>query len=452
MCAAPRRDKPVDARGVAAEVLVRVESDGAFAAAALDTALHRATKLEARDRALATELVYGTLRCLGALDEALGRHARDGARSLARLDPRARAVLRVAAYQILALERVPPRAAVDAAVQSVKGSLNVRLAGFVNALLRALSAERPDPMPADARSVLARRAVPPEVVTRLNALLGDETEACLAAMLSAERTVQLRVQPHRVTREALAARLAEELPGAEIEPGRHAPWCLRVRGGGDVTRTAAWREGLFGLQEEAAQALVAGLPLAPGMRVLDVCAGRGGKSAAIATRLAGEGTLHAVDLFPEKLARLRQELARLGLDQGLALDTFAVDLTRGDGDMAARAPAGGYDLVLVDAPCSGLGTLGHRPDVLLRLRDPAAWQALTATQSALLARAATRVAPGGALVYAVCTLTRDEGPDVARAFETSHPDFAPEAETQWLPHRDGTDGFLVQRWRRGRAG
>ncbi|MEZ4411209.1 MAG: transcription antitermination factor NusB, partial [Polyangiales bacterium] len=171
---APRTTRTADARQRAAEVLARVEADRAFAAAALDAALDRAPALDPRDRGFATELVYGALRSLGALDAALGRHARDGVRSILKLDPWTRAVLRVAAYQILALDRVPPRAAVSAAVDAIRAQRSAGLAGFANAVLRKVAADRPDPMPPDARVELAMRAVPDEVFSRITPLLGDD--------------------------------------------------------------------------------------------------------------------------------------------------------------------------------------------------------------------------------------------------------------------------------------
>lgn len=451
---APRHARSGDARHRAAEALARVESEGAFAAAVLDASLDRSPTLDARDRALATEIVYGVLRSAPALDAALGRHARDGVKSIAKLDPWTRSVLRVAAYQILALGRVPPRAAVDAAVEGVKRSRTPRLAGFVNAVLRKLAGERPEPLPDDARVELAMRSIPGEVRAKLAGVVGDaEVDAVLRAMLGAPPRVTLRVQPARISRDALLERLREELPEAEVTPGKVSPLALRVVGGGDPTRTKAWREGLFGVQEEGAQAVVALAEIKPGMRVLDACAGRGGKSLAAATWMEGRGVLHAVDLFPEKLARLTEELARLGLARELAVETFAADLTRGVGALARKAPPEGYDVVMVDAPCSGLGTLGHRPDLLLRLRDAAAWKALTELQRAILANVAPQVRNGGTLLYVVCTLTREEGDAVVEEFlrEKTKFRFVPyetESRVVLRPDRDETDGFMVFRLRR----
>ncbi len=462
---APRHARTGDARTRAAEVLTRVETDEAFASAALHTALEASLEngapLEARDRALATELVYGVLRTAPALDGALSRHARDGAASVARLDPWTRAVLRVAVYQILALSRVPVHAAVGAAVEGIKRSRTPQLAGFANAVLRKIASERPDPLPDDARVALALRVVPREVRRRVSEVLGEEgSQRFLRAALGGDDAVVLRTHTHRASRDEVIARLRAELPQASVSEGRVSPLAVRVSGGGDPTRTEVYRSGLAGVQEEAAQCVALMAEITPGARVLDACAGRGGKSVVAAMCLRGSGSLHAVDLHPDKLQRMRDELARLSLDAGLDLATAGADLTRGIGSLASQAPANGYDAVLVDAPCSGLGTLGHRPDLLARLRNRAAWYDLVDTQSKILATAAARVAPGGTLVYAVCTLTRAEGDSVVERFLASNEGFAPAEGSSALPERlrasrvvldaatDGTDGFMAWRLRR----
>ena len=193
---------------------------------------------------------------------------------------------------------------------------------------------------------------------------------------------------------------------------------------------------------------------------IDACAGRGGKSVVAAMCLRGSGSLHAVDLHPDKLQRMRDELTRLGLDAGLDVATAGADLTRGIGGLSSQAPASGYDVALVDAPCSGLGTLGHRPDLLARLRDRDAWNGLVETQASILETASARVAPGGTLVYAVCTLTKSEGDSVVERFLDAHKGFSAVDGSAALPERlrparvvldaatDGTDGFMAWRLRR----
>jgi 16S rRNA (cytosine967-C5)-methyltransferase len=277
-------------------------------------------------------------------------------------------------------------------------------------------------------------------------LLGDEGAAqCLRASLGRTPAVVLRANTARVSRDDLVARLSAELPGAEVTAGARAPWAVRVVSGGDPTTWPGYAEGRFAVQEEGAQAVCLEAEVAPGMRVLDACAGVGGKGALLAMLLQGRGLLHSVDLHPEKLERLKATLAREGSDAGITRAAFAADLSVGLGGLAAAMPEGGYDVAVVDAPCSGLGTLAHRPDLLLRLRDDAAWAALAALQSTILARVAGCVRRGGALVYAVCTLTRAESDDVVDAFTASTSGWRVARRVVLRADVDGTDGFVVFR-------
>ena len=443
----PREALRGDARLRAAEVLTRTEADGAFAAAALDAAIARAPSLGVRDRGLATELVYGALRTLPVLDAELARFAKNGARSIELLDPWSRNVLRVAVYQVLALDRIPPSAAVDAAVDVLKRWRSKGLAGFANAVLRRIAGERPEPLPADRRVTLALRAIPVAVRVRIGSLLGQEAvESVLRAALERSAVSSVRVNPLRIERAALAERLQRERAGAAITQGKRSELALSIEHAGDLSFTSAWKEGLFDIQEEGAQVVALMAGARPGMSVLDLCAGRGGKSAVLATQMGGRGILHAVDQHPAKLETLRANLARLGLSENLSLETLAVDLTVGVGDLARVAPVDGYDIVMVDAPCSGLGTLAHRPDLMLRLRDVSAWKALTAVQTAVLEQAAGWVKPGGVLLSAVCTLTTEEGDAPVEAVLATRPGWAAQHERTVLrPDVDGTDGFVIHR-------
>ena len=348
---------------------------------------------------------------------------------------------------MLALDRIPPSAAVDAAVDALKRWRSKGLAGFANAVLRKVALERPDPLPADRRVTLALEAVPPTVRRRIGALLGDDAvEPVLRAALERSSVSSLRINPSRVGREALIERLQRERAGSVLSLGLRSALAISVEHAGDLTYTGAWKEGLFDLQEEGAQVVARLADARPGMAVLDLCAGRGGKSAAMATAMEGRGTLHAVDQHPSKLETLRTNLARLRLSEQRALETVAVALTVGAGDLARAAPPGGYDVVMVDAPCSGLGTLARRPDLMLRLRDEATWADLTRTQTAIVDRAARWVRPGGALVYAVCTLTADEGDDPVRGLLEGREGWAASHERTVLrPDLDGTDGFVIHR-------
>lgn len=461
---------------------MRVESEGAYAAPALDAALEREPALSAQDRALCTELVYGVLRTSAALDERLGAHASKPG-SIAALDAYTRAVLRVAAYQVLLLERIPTRAAVSAAVDALTRDRSKGMAGFANALLRKVSAERVDDACAERRVSFALASVPPTVRARLAAGLGSDVDAesVLRAMFERRPSTDLRAERTRCAREELARVIEGERPDARITLGGVSPLALRVSGAGDLRTTEAYRaRGLFAVQEEGAQCVALATGVKPGMRVLDACAGRGGKSALLASMMGGEGLLHAVDAYPEKVARGRDELSRLGLLRpSLEYLAAGADLTRGLGPLAQRAPSEGYDVVLVDAPCSGLGTLARRPELIARRattsattsdddgtpHEGASRVAIDELQREILKTCASLVRLGGTLLYAVCTLTEAEGEGMRQwflresggAFEASAAS-ADEVEVAKLrpatvmlrPDRDGTDGFVLWRARRVR--
>ncbi|MDP3275545.1 MAG: transcription antitermination factor NusB [Deltaproteobacteria bacterium] len=452
------------ARERAAEVLLRVEEDKAYAAPALAVALERAPALVGPDRGLCTEIVYGVLRSQRAIDQRIRRHiTREG--SYETLDGYVRALLRVATYEILGLERVPPRASVHAAVESITRDRSKGLGGFANALLRKLAQERVEG-PLDAqRLALAMDSVHPSVRKEFADALGSDSDAgsVLAAMLGRTMATHVRVEATQGTVDSLIEKLTQERPRAVITRGALARDALHVSGAGDLRDTEAYREGLFAVQEEGAQAVGLALDVQPGQRVLDVCAGRGGKSALLASLMGSQGVLHACDLYPEKLARGRDELARLGLlREGLTYEAHAADLTRGWGTLEAHAREG-YDRVLVDAPCSGLGTLARRPELLLRRESGRGErEELGSVQRGILLRSAGAVRVGGTLVYAVCTLTREEGEGMCEWFLREHPGFeladAGEGVSERLraarvllrPDRDGSDGFVLWRVKRVR--
>jgi len=432
------------ARSIASVVLVRVAKDGAFAAAALEAELARAAQLDARDRGLATELVYGTLRVLPWLEERIARHAPRGTGSL---DARIRAELNIAAYQLFFLERIPAFAAVSEAVDAVRRVKGVKVAAFANAVLRKLATEASNSRaePRDQRlEAAALASVDPRMLKALERTLGEEDARRFLLSGLAPPPVGLRVE-QASERQAWLLRLSAAVPGASFELGKVSPHAILERGGGKPQSFPGWAEGALSVQEEGSQ-LVA---LAVGARadevVLDACAGRGNKSALLARYAA---RVDVADVHPAKLDTLRAELGRLGLAAGAS---FAVDWSVGPGDCT-----GTYDAALVDAPCSGVGTLRRRPELQSRreLRDVAG---LAALQLAITARVAERVRPGGRLVYAVCSILREEGEEVVDALVAACPSlerapFAGEAaralagdfsQLRLLPYVHGTDGYFL---------
>ena len=428
------------ARSVAAEVVVRVLRDKAYAAAALDADLERNIQLDARDRALATELAYGTLRLLGWLEKRLNRHA---TRGIGSVDVQVRAQLLVAAYQVLVLTRVPAFAAVDEAVSVVKGLRGPRVAGFVNAVLRKLASE-----PKPAAEEIARAALDaadPELAKAIVRAVGEQ--GALRLLVAEESPpLGLRVE-NAPDRDTWIARLRDARPEATIEAGLVSPLAIVARGAGRLTDLPGWAEGAWTSQEEGSQVVAAALGARAGESVLDACAGRGNKTGLLARATGPGGSVDAADLHPAKLERLTSELARIGL---APRSTFAVDWAAGMG-----GATGPYDRILVDAPCSGTGTIRRRPELLLR-RTAKDVPALTELQTKILARVAGLVRPGGRIVYAVCSVLREESEDVTVAAadmglvpaafdEPIAAKLAGEGGTSFrlLPHEHGTDGYFV---------
>ena len=415
---------PATARSVAITVLHRVADRGAYASAALDAELKRA-RLSATDAALATEIVYGTLRALPALDARIAAQLKQGCK----LDGLARAALRAGCYQLMHLSRVPAHAVVDESVRVVRGARSPRLGGFVNAVLRGLARQRPE-HPAPPEHVL----VEPWVRASLEAGLGPERTAALLDQRPSSPPIGLRVSAGRDI-DAIATAIAAARPDAELARGL-APRALRVRRAGDPRGLPGYAEGDLSVQEEGSQLLALALGAEPGETVADLCAGHGGKTTLLAERVGPRGSITAVDVDERKLERIAPELARLGRSD-VRVPTAAVDLGVGIGELAPAS----FDRVLVDAPCAGLGTLHRRPEILLRL-TPDDLPRLGELQLRILEHAASLVRPGGVLAYSVCSPTRDEGALVAERFERLHGAFTrspdgPAARTKIPADRDG---------------
>jgi len=447
----PNRLEP-NARSIAAHVVERVEREGAFAAAVLDAAVERFPELDPRERALATELTYGALRTGPYVEQRLVKYAARGTREL---EETVRAHLVVAGYQLLFLERVPAFAAVSEAVRLVTQARGKRVGAFANAVLRRLAAEPTG----DKRAALEAATRASIAAPLWEALVRTRGEPGATAFIAstAPPPVVLRVRlgedrdaPSSRRAESRAAwveRLSAHAPRAHFEPGALSPLAVLMRGGGDPQKLPFFRDGTLAIHEEGAQVIALALGAAPGETVLDACAGRGNKTALLAEMVGPEGSVDAADQHPSKLVRLSSELARMKLAPRA---TYAVDWTVGAGDTAAD-----YDRVLVDAPCSGTGTLRRRPDLAARW-DASKLPELRELQVKVLLGAAARVKVGGTIVYAVCSVLREEGEEVIAEAVARAPwlalsnlsgRFVPELEglhaLTLLPHQHGTDGYFL---------
>lgn len=431
------------ARALARRVLDRVGQKDAWATLSLDGELSRAHLAE-RDRRLAAELVYGVLRHRTRLDRALAAHA-----ELKRTPPRLLTVLRVAAYQLLLLDRIPAYAAVDDAVAAARTVGGGKLAGFANAVLRKLVASGEPALPpeSEARARLEIEAsLPGWILDELAQALGEPGELLAAGRAFAEQApLFLRTNLRRTSREALAAMLADE--GALVEEVLEHPAALRAQKLGEPSQSESFRAGLYTIQDLSAQAVAlaaapllaaptAGASAAP-LRILDACAGVGGKSTHLAELGGDRAIIDAVDLSATKLGLLRDSARRLG---HTTIRTHVCDL------LTPQLPAVGrdYPLVILDAPCSGLGVLRRHPDAKWRLA-PGDVAEVAALQARLLDAVHAVLAPGGTLIYSVCTFTAREGKEQIAAALARHPDLTLADEHTLWPHREGGDGFYLAR-------
>jgi 16S rRNA (cytosine967-C5)-methyltransferase len=425
------------ARAVAYAVVRRVFEHDAWA----DRALHgeaRRLRLDARERALAMQLAYGTVQRAATLDHVIGRLAN---RPPEELDAPVLAALRLGVFQLAYLDRIPAHAAVTESVELAKAGAP-RGAGLVNAVMRraarearALIAELPDDTPAQA----ALKHSHPEWIARLwfDALGAQDARALMEADNRPAEAV-LRANTLRIGASELAERI----------PGRVEGDALILDAPFDAFASPEWEQGLFMPQSRAAMAVSRALAPAPGERVLDLCAAPGGKTTHLAALMRNEGEITAVERHPGRAEALRRTAARMG--------ATIVDVRTADAARPHEREA--YDRVLVDPPCSDLGTLASRPDA--RWRKAGRPESLATLQARILAAGADAVRPGGSLVYSTCTISEAENERVIEAFLASRRDFEADdlgidmpawkhptmpLALQTLPHRDRTDGFFIAR-------
>lgn len=447
------------ARGVAHDILLRVAQDGAWAERVLSSALGR-SGLAPRDRALATELVYGTLRHQSWLDFLLGSFAR---KPLAKLPVAVLVALRLTAYQIVC-SRIPDYSAVNEGVSLVRRR-HSHLAGVANAVLRKVAdhARRdalPDPKDRfdDPMAALGvRHSLPLWLVRRVAALRGYEEAQEWAAANNEPPALSLRVNTLRSTRGELAAILADA--GVEARVADAFPDGLLVKGGA-VESLPGYEAGLFAVQDLAAQMVGRLVAARPGDLILDACAAPGGKSTHLAEQMGGEGRVVAMDIHRGKTRLITANAARLGIG---CITTVVGDASDPDAVRAALGVAGSsveVDAVMLDAPCSGTGTLRRHPELRYRLSDDT--RTLCARQDALLESVAELVKPGGHIVYAVCSILPEEGEERVARFLDAHPDFsiaeppdpavrpflASDNTLRTWPHLHGVDGFFAARLQR----
>lgn len=449
--AADRGAPPASARGLALDILGRVETTDAWADRLLAARL-RHTALAPRDRALLTELVLGTLRWQRWLDWHVERAAR---RPVHALVGWLRALLRLSAYQLARLDRIPPWAAVNEAVELAKRRGPPGVAGFVNGVLRTLAGgPRPwaDPTAVDPIEALALRTSQPTwLVRRWCARLGLAEAEALARAMSEAAPLVVRVNRLRASVEEVVTALSQH--GTRATPTRWALDGLVLETSGDPWELPPLRDGLATVQDEAAILVGLALDPRPGELVADICAAPGTKTTHLAALMANRGRILAADAHPGRLGLLRTACARLG--------ATIVEPQLAEASALASVVGATCDRVLVDAPCSNLGVLRRNPDGKWR-RTADDLADLAGTQVAILDAAAALLRPGGILVYATCSLEPEENAAVVAAVRARRPELVPDPlpatippecreapeVLQMAPHRHDSDGFTAHRLRR----
>jgi 16S rRNA (cytosine967-C5)-methyltransferase len=415
--------KNTDVRRLAFEILSQVE-EGAFSDQALDATLKRNPNMADRDRRLLTELVYGVLRFRGRLDYVLSRFCRQ---PLNRVEPAVLRLLYLGSYQLLLLDRIPPRAAVHETVELARRLGLARVTGFINGILRSLirgldTVPRPDPEREPLAFLQQVYSLPAWLAEQWLDQFGPAEAFELAEAMLEPAPFTVRVNTLKTSRDAFLAALIEA--GYQAGVTAYAPEGVIVTGGG-ARRLPGDHDGWYQVQDEASMMIAHLLAPGAGDRVLDACAAPGGKTTHLAALTNNKAEILALDIASERLALVDHGAQRLGC-RGIACRTWDAI------EPADFLTSASFDRVLVDAPCSGLGVLRRNPESRWR-RTPKDLQANSERQGMLLNQMATLVRPGGKLVYSVCTMTPEETTVVAEKFLRDHNEFRREDLREQVP-------------------
>jgi 16S rRNA (cytosine967-C5)-methyltransferase len=454
---APRR--AATPRELALDILTKVAGSGAYSNLQLKRALQDAD-LSRADAALATELVYGTIGRQATLDYWLDRYV---AKGVGKLQTWVHQLLRLSAYQLLYLDRIPAHAAVNEAVTIAKRRGHAGISGMVNGVLRSLDRNRAELTPSAIQladpiaTVALRHSYPEWLVRRWADVYGIDGAEAICEAGNRSPHASIRVNALQGGREELLEQLKAE--GLQAEPSALAPAGIIVESGGNLADLDGFRTGRWSLQDESSMLVAEVVQPKAGMKVLDCCAAPGGKSAHMAELMEGKGKVWANDLHAHKRELVVQQTERLKLRNVEAVTGDAATLSE-------RFSPGSMDAVLLDAPCSGFGVIRRKPEIKWTKTEGDIAE-IGAVQRRLLEAVCDLVKPGGALVYSTCTIEREENERQIEAFLQARPDFRLDAEwpaellvtlrsagavgadfdgqLQLLPQHFGSDGFFIAR-------
>jgi len=448
----------MNARAIAMHILMQVARRGSFPDVLLDIYFKEHPKLDSRDRALVTELVYGVLRWQGRLDWIINQEIKI---QPDKVDLTVRLILRLAVYQLLFLDRIPAAAAVYEAVELAKGSQPKHVVRFVNGVLRTISRKskvlkEADPAGSAEHRLAILYSYPVWLVQRWLTHLGnEETESfCQAGNQIPPTTVRVNTLKTKVA--AMAASFKDL--GFFVESGKFVSEALHLRSiRTDLSSLDQYERGEFQVQDEASQVIAHLLQPQPGERILDACAGLGAKSTHLAQLMENQGEIIALDNQGWKLTRLMENAQRLEVTCIEPVEMDVLELVPSGDEVV-------FDRILLDAPCTGLGVIRRNPDIKWKVK-PRDFRRLHLVQKKMLERLAPLLKPGGVLLYATCTVSKEENEETVQGFLVDHPYYQLESARPYLPpgsatlvnqsgamqswpHKHGVDGFFAARLRR----
>lgn len=441
-----------NARTVALDALLQVAESEGYSNIVIDKAI-RKSELGQKDAALATAIFYGVLERRMTLDYVISHFSKIPLNSLT---PEVLYILRIGAYQILYLERIPDSAAVNEAVNCAGRNRKLEKSkGFINGVLRSLVRSLDDlPKPDSHRSPLhamsVEYSIPQWILELWIQSYGVDAAKAMAAYFQEKEPVYARVNTTKISTDDLLEKLAEE--GVTAKKADLLPDAISLKGTGAVDHLESFQQGLFHVQDLSSQLCCHLLAPKAGETVADLCAAPGGKTFTMAELMGNEGKVLSYDKYKGKVGLIRKGAERLGLT---SVEAWIRDSTNPEEALL------GADRVLCDAPCAGLGIIGRKPEI--RYKEKSSLDGLPELQYSILTQAARQVKPGGVLAYSTCSLNPAENGQVAERFLKEHPEFAPEPlvlpktvqrgisepehQLTLLPHVNGTDGFFVALFR-----
>ncbi|MBR4858523.1 MAG: 16S rRNA (cytosine(967)-C(5))-methyltransferase RsmB [Clostridia bacterium] len=436
------------ARQVAFEALLKIHRDGAYSNLVVDSLLKDNPDMDERDKAFVCNIVYGTLDRLILIDYNLGLYLNQPVK---KLKPELHTILRMGTYQLLFMDKVPSRAAVNESVNLAKVNKSSFAASLVNAVLRRVSdngVRLPDGGEDDPAYLAVKYSCPQWIISLWIDAYGLENAVALAEKALEPAPIVIRVNTTKITPDELIWKLAEE--GVIAEKSDIVPETLIISNTGSVEELEAYKQGLFHAQDIASQLCCVALDAQNGETVFDLCSAPGGKTFTTAEKMNNTGVIRAFDIYQSRVELIRNGAKRLGLDNVYSYLSDAAIFNENYG-MADR--------VLCDVPCSGLGIIRRKPEI--RFKNQSEINCLPEIQYRILCNATKYLKPGGRLVYSTCTLNPKENSEICDKFLAEHPEFsAVEVLTDLprygesdkyltlMPHIHNTDGFFIAAFRK----